>query len=164
MSNLSLSVSGNTVAQLQEYIDSLKAKTSEALDLVSGFAEVNIEMNLGDATETVVRTDKAENRATVIAECPDNSKGFNLLLAVEFGAGIHYNNGNVNPYQGKFGMGVATWNTWYPENALNPDGWWYEGDDGQRHHSYGTKALMPMASTVEAIQRMGADMVRSVFG
>lgn len=67
---------------------------------------------------------------------------FNTLLAIEFGAGIHYNP-TPNPNADKFGFGVGT----FPGqiHAEDPNGWYFWDDRKEKWiHSYGVKATMPM--------------------
>lgn len=84
----------------------------------------------------------------------------NTLLLVEFGAGIRLNS-NENPKAGEFGMGVGT----YPGqiHAFDPDGWYYWGEDEKWHHTYGTKATMPMYNASVAIRTQVAAIVKEVF-
>lgn len=69
---------------------------------------------------------------------------------VEFGAGIHYNNGNAHPKAAEFGFGVGT----YPgqTHAINPGYWWYRDDGKNLHLSLGTQATMPMYHAAETIR------------
>lgn len=64
------------------------------------------------------------------------------ILFIEFGAGIHFNNGKAHPKAHELGYGVGT----YPgqTHALNPGGWFYKDDSGVLHHSLGTEASMPL--------------------
>lgn len=84
------------------------------------------------------------------------------ILFIEFGAGIHYNNGNAHPQAREFGYGVGT----YPgqKNAINPGYWWYKDDGGDLHFSMGTEATMPMyRAYTEMINQVGT-IAREVFG
>lgn len=92
----------------------------------------------------------------------ENDSSVNTLLLVEFGSGIHYNNGSGNPKQGDFGMGVGT----FPgqTHAFDPNGWYYKGDDDQWHHSYGVKATMPMYNAAMEMRQHIAEVAKEVFG
>lgn len=63
------------------------------------------------------------------------------LVMIEFGSGCRFNS-VPNPKADEFGFGVGT----YPNqtHAFDPNGWYYLGEDGKWHHSYGVKATMPM--------------------
>lgn len=83
-------------------------------------------------------------------------------LAVEFGAGIYYNNGNANPYASELGMGVNTFND-DSDAAIDPGYWWYRDENGNPHLSYGTEATMPMyKASLEIIQNIQS-IAREVF-
>lgn len=84
------------------------------------------------------------------------------ILFWEFGAGIHYNNGNTNPKAHEFGMGVGT----YPgqTHAIDPGYWWYTDDAGKKHLSYGTEATMPMYKASVEIRKQITQIAREVFG
>ena len=81
-------------------------------------------------------------------------------MAVEFGAGIYYNKSN-SIIANKFGMGIGT----FPgqTHAFDSNGWYYLGDDGEWHHSYGVKATMPMYKAGTEIRKNIDKVVREVF-
>lgn len=78
---------------------------------------------------------------------------FSILLAIEFGAGIHYNP-TPNPKADELGLGVGT----FPgqTHALDSGGWMYWDEDLQEwRHSYGVKATMPLYNAdIEMIQNI----------
>lgn len=88
---------------------------------------------------------------------------FSLLMAVEFGAGIHYNpkNEGENPKAPEFGFGVGT----YPGQkfALNEDGWWFQNEDGEWVHTFGVKATMPMYNAHKVIRDNYTNVFKEVF-
>lgn len=63
------------------------------------------------------------------------------LLLIEFGAGIHFNH-VPNPKADDFGLGVGTFPN--QKNAWREEGWSYLDNEGNWHHSFGVKAMMPM--------------------
>ncbi len=87
---------------------------------------------------------------------------FSTLLAIEFGAGIHYNP-TPNPNADKLGYGVGT----FPGqlHAFQDDGWMYWDEDEQKwKHSYGVKATMPMYNaSIEMMERL-VTVAKEVFG
>lgn len=85
----------------------------------------------------------------------------NTLLLIEFGAGIRYNP-DANPKADEYGMGVGT----YPGqlHAFDPGGWYYMGEDGEWHHSYGVKATMPMYGASLEMRNRIAEIAKEVFG
>lgn len=115
----------------------------------------------GDAGEVsfTIEYDFSENVSSaklIVTSAPHTGSNGNVFyphLAWEFGAGIYYNNGNSNPKAAEFGMGVNTFN---PENgvAVDPGYWYYTGEDGMTHLSFGTEATMPMYNaSLEIIKR-----------
>ena len=82
-------------------------------------------------------------------------------LFIEFGAGIRYNKGADHPLAGQFGYGVGT----YPNqtHAFNEKGWSYQGEDGRWHHSYGTKATMPMYSASIDMRERLIEIAKEVY-
>ena len=87
---------------------------------------------------------------------------FSILLAIEFGAGIHYNP-TPNPIIGsEFPYGVGT----FPEqvHAFQSEGWMYWDEKAQEwRHTYGVKATMPMHSAdMEIIQNV-VKIAKEVF-
>lgn len=82
------------------------------------------------------------------------------ILFLEFGAGIKYA-GTVNPKSAELGMGPGT----FPgEGHWNdPNGWWYLGDDGEYHHSFGIEAAMPMYNAERAIINDIGKIAKAVF-
>lgn len=114
---------------------------------------------------TDIRPEKAGCKAILMATgktvTSSDGRSFNLLLAVEFGAGIKYN-ATANPKASEFGMGVGT----FPDqtHAFDPNGWYYLGDDGEWHHSYGVRATMPMYKASMEIQRNIKEIAKEVFG
>lgn len=85
---------------------------------------------------------------------------FNVMLAVEFGAGIHYNH-KANPKAGEFDLGVGT----YPgqTHAFDENGWWFFDEKTDKwRHSYGIKATMPMYKADQQILKRYLKVVREV--
>lgn len=86
---------------------------------------------------------------------------FNILLGIEFGAGIHYNP-NPNPNADKLGFGVGT----FPGQVhAFEDGWYYwDAKTESWKYSHGVKATMPMYNAyIEMIPRI-KEIARDVFG
>lgn len=91
----------------------------------------------------------------------DGYEPFNILLGVEFGAGIHYNP-NPNPNADKLGLGVGT----FPGQVhAFEDGWYYwDAKTESWKYSHGVKATMPMYNAyIEMIPKI-KDVAREVFG
>lgn len=106
---------------------------------------------------------KGEHRGYIISTGAimeqDGYEPFNIMLAVEFGAGIHHN-GKANPKAAEFGLGVGT----FPGQVhAFDDGWWYFDDEtGTWKYSHGIKATMPMYNADKAILENYVKVVREV--
>lgn len=82
---------------------------------------------------------------------------------VEFGSGVHYNGhpgSSPNPLGVKLGYTIGSYG-WH--QGLE-DHWWYKGDDGEQHLSYGTEATMPLFHASEYIKQEYKRIAREVFG
>ena len=95
-------------------------------------------------------------RAIVMAvgetKVSDEYNDFNTLLAIEFGAGIHYNQ-VPNPKSKTLGFGVGT----FPGQVhAFEDGWHYWDEEAQMwRFTHGVKATMPMYNaSVEIINNV----------
>lgn len=101
-------------------------------------------------------------QAKIIASGP-------YILFLEFGSGIRYSD-TKNPKAAEMGYGPGT----YPSNAPqqnppydnweSPTGWYYYGDDGKVHHTYGVRAKMPMYRASVEIMKNVNKVVKEVFG
>lgn len=90
----------------------------------------------------------------------DGREPFNLLLALEFGAGIYYNP-KPNPNASDFGLGIGT----FPGQVhAFEDGWYYWDEQTQSwKYTHGVKATMPMYKANTAIITNIKNVVREVF-
>ena len=82
------------------------------------------------------------------------------VLFIEFSAGITYGTDNYPlPSGDKYGMGT------YPGKGHwnSPYGWWYVDEQGNKHHSYGNRAYMPMYHAEQAIIIQVSHIAREVF-
>lgn len=85
---------------------------------------------------------------------------FNLLLAIEFGAGIYYNP-KPNPNASDFGLGVGT----FPNQVHAFEDGWYFWDEasGEWKYSHGVKATMPFHKADIAMITSIKQVVKEVF-
>lgn len=85
----------------------------------------------------------------------------NKVLFIEFSAGITYGTDSYPlPSGDNYGMGT------YPGKGHwdSPYGWWYVDDHGEKHHSYGNRAYMPMYHAEQAIILSVRSVAKEVFG
>lgn len=170
--DLSISSIRNLQKELEKYSDSL---TYKCRLLVEELAKAGIKVAQAKIDESplgkyvTIKTDieeeKAGCKAILIATgetfTNDGYAPFNTLLAIEFGAGIHYNK-TPNPNADKFGMGVGT----FPGQIhAFEDGWYYWDDKAQKwRYTHGVKATMPMYNASMEIQQNIIKIAKEVFG
>ena len=83
------------------------------------------------------------------------------VLFLEFSAGITYGTKDY-PLPSGNGYGMGT----YPGKGHwdSPYGWWWIDENGEKHHSYGNRAYMPMYHAEEAIILQVRELAQKVFG
>ena len=92
----------------------------------------------------------------------DGYEPFSILLAIEFGAGVHFNP-TPNPLiSSEFPYGVGT----YPgQTHAYEDMWWYWDENTQEWKpTHGVKATMPMYSADIEIMQNVVKVAKEVFG
>lgn len=83
------------------------------------------------------------------------------VLFLEFSAGVTYGTSSYPlPSGSKYGVGT------YPgqAHAYDKNGWWYVDERGEKHHSYGNRAYMPMYHAEQAIIIQIRAIAKEVFG
>lgn len=161
------------IKDLKNYRDVILPK--KCRELVTRLAEIGIQTARVHIAESplghyvTIRTEtqpteigyKAILIATGEVKVSDEYADFNTLLAIEFGAGIHYNK-EQNPKANELGFGVGT----FPGqiHAFQSEGWFYWDEDSQSwKHTYGVKATMPMYKASEEIIRNIRKIAKEVF-
>ena len=168
-----LSVSGlnDLKRQLLQYKDELTTKCEKLVSrlLQSGVAvsQTNIsESPLGKyvTVTTNISSDKMGCKGILLAKGAvkeqDGYAPFSILLAIEFGAGIHFNP-TPNPNADKFGLGVGT----FPGQVHAFEDMWFYWDEKSQEWkpTHGVKATMPMYSAdMEIIQNV-VKIAKEVF-
>lgn len=162
----------NAISDIKKYQDDLENKNKlfvhhlADLGYQTAISAIN-ESPIGKiiAINTDIKSEHMGCKAILIATgktvTSSDGREFNLLLAIEFGAGIKYNS-SANPKASDFNMGVGT----FPgqTHAYDEKGWYYLGEDNEWHHSYGIKATMPMyRASVDIIQSI-LRIAKEVFG
>lgn len=118
-------------------------------------------ISLKSTTEKTVTGCKAILIATGQTQTDEKGRDFHTLLAVEFGAGIHYNKAETNPYASSLGFGVGT----FPEQThAFEDGWYYKDNDDKWHYTHGVQATMPMYKATMEIVKKYKQIASEVFG
>lgn len=160
-------------SQLLQYKDSLSIKCEE---LVSRLLQSGVAVSQSKISEsplgkyvtvtTNISADKVGCEGVLLAKgAVKEQEGyapFSILLAIEFGAGIHFNP-TPNPLiSSKFPYGVGT----FPgQTHAFEDMWWYWDENTQEWKpTHGVKATMPMYSAdMEIIQNV-IKFAKEVFG
>lgn len=169
-----LSVSGlnDLKRQLLQYKDDLPTKCEK---LVYRLLQIGVtvsqtmirESPLGKyvTVTTNISADKMGCKGVLLAKGAvkeqDGYAPFSILLAIEFGAGVHFNP-TPNPISAEMGYGVGT----YPGqmHAFDPNGWYFWSEEKQQWiHSYGVKATMPMYSADMQIIQNVVKTAKEVF-
>ena len=161
-------------SQLLQYKDSLPIKCEKLVSrlLQSGVtvSQTKIrESPLGKyvTVTTNISADKMGCKGILLAKGAvkeqDGYAPFSILLAIEFGSGVHFNP-TPNPLiSSEFPYGVGT----FPGqvHAMEPGGWYFWSEEKQQWiHSYGVKATMPMYNAdMEIIQNV-VKYAKEVFG
>lgn len=90
----------------------------------------------------------------------EDGRTFYTALAIEFSAGVRYAN-TASPKAKDFGMGTGTFPN--AKHSWQMEGWYYLGDDGNWHHSYGVQARRPLYSASVAMRQKLENVVNDVF-
>ena len=162
----------NCIKQIESYRDDLPRKCQEICRRLCEIGQQTALVAINESPQgkaVTLRMDidpsKTGCKAMLIGTgktvTDDKGRTYNLLLGIEFGSGIRLNP-TANPLASEFGMGVGT----FPDqtHAFDPNGWYYLGDDGEWHHSYGVRATMPMYKAGVEIRRQILAIAKEVFG
>ena len=158
--------------QLLQYKDELPMKCEKLVSrlLQSGVAVSQAKISespLGKyvTVTTDISADKVGCKGILLAKgAVKEQEGyapFSILLAMEFGAGAHFNP-TPNPLSAEMGYGVGT----FPGqiHAMEPGGWYFWSDEKQQWiHSYGVKATIPMYSADMEIIKNVVKVAKEVF-
>ena len=170
-----LSVKGieSVKRQLLQYKDSLSIKCEK---LVSRLLQRGVEVSQAKISEsplgkyvtvtTNISAKKMGCKGILLAKGAvkeqDGYEPFSILLAIEFGAGVHFNP-TPNPLiSSEFPYGVGT----YPgQTHAYEDMWWYWDENTQEWKpTHGVKATMPMYSADIEIMQNVVKVAKEVFG
>lgn len=138
--------------KVQTFIDRL---AKEGLQVVQSTMESVPDEEKGSYYTEIVNTSNGDIIGAAIRLTGDK------VLFIEFSAGITYGTDNYPlPSGDKYGMGT------YPGKGHwnSPYGWWYVDEQGNKHHSYGNRAYMPMYHADQAIIMQIKHIAREVFG
>jgi hypothetical protein len=153
----------SAIQHLEEYQKDIKRKNQIFIDKL---AQEGIQV-----IQTTMESIPSEEKGSYYTEVINNEHGDivgaavrlsgDKVLFIEFSAGISYGTDSY-PLPSGADYGVGT----YPDqkHAYDPNGWWYVDESGQKHHSYGNRAYMPMYHAEEAIIIQIRHIAKEVFG
>ena len=160
--NLSRKSIQNVIDELNKYKTKLQKKNQV---FVQKLADAGI-LVIRETMESI----PTEEKGSYYTEIINNSNGDivgaairltgDKVLFLEFSAGITYGT-DAYPLPSGSEYGVGT----YPgqTHAYDPNGWWYIDENGEKHHSYGNRAYMPMYHAEEAIILAIHSIAKEVF-
>lgn len=119
-------------------------------------------IDTGETLSTIVGYRKG-NKGVIVA-------GGNAVW-IEFGTGVIANEGNApHPKAAEFNM--SPWGTyvWSEQKSVpprphggDPDGWYYKGDDGRYHRTYGIPSNRFMYNTAQILRKAYPAMAKEIF-
>lgn len=150
------------IQEIRQYQNSLQRKVQifidrlakEGLQVVQSTMESVPDEEKGSYYTEIVNTSNGDMIGAAIRLTGDK------VLFIEFSAGITYGTDNYPLSSGdRYGMGT------YPGKGHwnSPYGWWYVDEQGNKHHSYGNRAYMPMYHAEQAIILQLSHIAREVF-
>ena len=170
-SDMSVKGLDSLIRELQKYKDDLPNKCKK---LVSELLQKGVDVSKASISDsplgkyvtvtTNISSEKMGCKGILLAKgAVKEQEGyapFSILLAIEFGAGIHYNP-TPNPNADKFGLGVGT----FPGQIHAYEDFWFYWDENTQEWkpTHGVKATMPMYSAdMEIIQNI-VKVAKEVF-
>ena len=170
-SDLSISGLNDLKRQLLQYKDELPIKCEKLVSrlLQSGVAVSQARISespLGKyvTVTTNISADKMGCKGILLAKGAvkeqDGYAPFSILLAIEFGSGVHFNP-TPNPLSAEMGYGVGT----FPgQTHAYDDMWWYWNEKEQKWMpTHGVKATMPMYKAGEDIRSKIIKTAKEIF-
>jgi hypothetical protein len=152
--------------RIMEYQKWIERKERELLDRLAMYGATRVSLGFARAIydeqghDIKMSVEMNGNVAKIIAQGED-------VCFVEFGAGIRYGEGYPSTSPSGKGSGrprgVVGIGEYGKGKGKNPKGWWYTGDDGDGHHTYGNPPSMTMWKTSVELREIISDIAREVF-
>lgn len=160
--NLSPSNVDAAIRELQTYEKDLKEKCAAYGQALKQFGLTKLKVHLlphidsGETIGSITAIDASSGNTVRFRLCVTSE----AILFLEFGAGIKYSSA-THPKAGEFGYGPGT----YPGKGHwnDPNGWWYQDEDGNWHHSYGQAASQPVYLTSLEMREQIVTLAKQVF-
>ena len=162
----------NAIKQIEQYRDDLPRKCQEICRRLSeeGVRVADAAINSVPIGKTITLTTdinpskmgcQAIMKMTGRETRTEDGRIFYTALAIEFSAGVRYAN-TASPKAKDFGMGTGTFPN--AKHSWQMEGWYYLGDDGNWHHSFGVQASHPHYSAGMEMRQKIDSIVKEVFG
>lgn len=151
---------------LRKYADKLDGKSEKIL---SAMLDAGVE----EAANNLGHFDTGQTLSSIHAEKQGREGGVrvagNYGIWLEFGTGTT-NNTAPHPKAAELGMSAHGTYIWpfqegSPQRPHGADkgGWWYKGDDGNYHHTYGIKATYFFTNAAKFLRRQYARIAKGAF-
>ena len=160
------------IRQIEQYRDELPRKCQQLCQRLAqeGVKVADVAINSVPIGRTITLTTdinpskmgcRAMLKMTGRETRTEDGRVFYTALAIEFSAGVRYAN-TASPRASDFGMGTGT----FPDakHSWDMEGWYYLGDDGNWHHSFGVQASHPLYSASMEMRQKIDSIVKEVFG
>lgn len=160
------------IRQIEQYRDELPRKAQQLCQRLAeeGVKVADVAINSVPIGRTITLTTdinpskmgcRAMLKMTGRETRTEDGRVFYTALAIEFSAGVRYAN-TASPRASNFGMGTGT----FPDakHSWQMEGWYYLGDDGNWHHSFGVQASHPLYSASMEMRQKIDSIVKEVFG
>lgn len=170
-SDLSISGLNNLKRQLLQYKDELPTKCEKLVSRLLQSGVAVSQSKIGESplgkyvtVTTNISADKIGCNGILLAKGTvkeqEGYAPFSILIAIEFGAGIHFNP-TPNPNADKFGLGVGT----FPGQVHAFEDMWFYWDEKSQEWkpTHGVKATMPMYSADMEIIKDVVKIAKEVF-
>ena len=160
------------IRQIEQYRDELPRKAQQLCQRLAqeGVKVADVAINSVPIGRTITLTTdinpskmgcRAMLKMTGRETRTEDGRVFYTALAIEFSAGVRYAN-TASPRASDFGMGTGTFPN--AKHSWQMEGWYYLGDDGNWHHSFGVQASRPLYSAGMEMRQKIDSIVKEVFG
>lgn len=143
---------------IRDYAKSLPSKMFKVVDEMTMQGEMYAINLLG-------HIDTGETLST-IAGYRDGKHGYIVAggnaVWIEFGTGVVANAGNA-PHPKASELQMSPWGTFGKGKGANPNGWYYLGDDGEVHHTYGIPSNRFLYNTAQTLRRQYPEIAKEIF-
>lgn len=154
------------IDELQKYKKTMQSKNSqfiakllnEGFTLATNYVDAISPVYKGDTTISIGIEDKG--KAVKGYVYMNGSK----VAFIEFGAGVTFNGSTgSSPHPRGTELGI-TIGSYGKGQGANPWGWWFVNEYGEKEHSYGNSAYMPLYKTLLELKNKVADIAKEVYG